>query len=293
MRCTGTCAMGRDRCVFSSVMLLGALFALSASPCARVPLISALVIIGVPLMTFGVAAPSRLGLGRELGLALRGLEATLLSSLLMFMGRFDVARRVRIKQRERVETAYAATSPRMAEAVFSDPARLHHARRLATFGAVVAALGGVGLPLMYPSVFTFGNGPEALIVIAIDLLTFGIVSRIVAERTMLRLFEATHALAEGGVVMSRLQAAPLTVMLGAALGAVGALVVVSAGAMACAAETSMFSEASFYTPAFWFIRKTAPLGLPLGIAVGAILGAGMGMAVSPAQLGEGEAEENA
>ena len=62
MSCNGSRNEGRERCVFTSIMLLGGLFALSASPCARVPLVSALVIIGVPLMTFGVAAPSRIGL---------------------------------------------------------------------------------------------------------------------------------------------------------------------------------------------------------------------------------------
>lgn len=288
MRCASSCAINKDRCVFSSVMLLGALFALSASPCARVPLVSALVIVGVPLMTFGVAAPSRIGLLRELALALRGAEAFLLSSLLMVLGRFDVARRVRLTHKARVENQYCAVSPRMADAVLSDPARLHHARRLASFGTIVALLGGVGLPLMYPSVYTFGAWPEAPFVIAVDLFAFGLASRLVAERTMVRLFEATHALADGGAEVSRLRATPLTVMLGAALGAVGALVVVSAGAMACAFETSWVDPSSLYTPAFWFIRKTAPLGLPLGIAVGAILGAGMGMAAPAAQLTEGE-----
>ena len=54
-------ACGRDRCLFTSVMMLGALFGLMASPAARAPMVSIFVVVGVPLMTFAVAAPSRVG----------------------------------------------------------------------------------------------------------------------------------------------------------------------------------------------------------------------------------------
>jgi hypothetical protein len=276
MRCATSCSGSKDRCVLTSIMMLGALFALSTSPCARVPLVSALVIIGVPLMTFAVAAPSRIGLIRELALFMRGLEATLLQVLLFAVGRRRDAYRARDVFRARVENAYAAGSDRLADAVRDDPLRLHHARRLASLATLLALLGGVGLPFMFPDVYTFGEFPQAPFVLAFDILTFGLVGRLVGERVLVRLFEASHALHDG--TPSRLRATPLTIMLGAALGAVGALVVVSAGAVACAIETSWFDVVAFHEPAFWFIRKTAPHALSLGITAGALLGAGMGLA---------------
>ena len=280
MRCTQPYAAHKDRCVFTSIMLLGALFGLSAAPCARAPLVSAFVIIGVPLMTFGVAAPSRLGFLRELGLLLRGAEAGVLTSLLMAMGRFQAARAVRAKHRAHVENTYRATSERLAASIGTDPARLHHARRLAGFVATLAVLSGLALPFTHPATYTFGDGPVAIGVFLLDLVTLTVVGRVVGERVALRLLEATWALSEDLGPIPRVRALPLTAMLGAALGAVGALVIVSAGAAACAIETSWMIDANFYEPAGWFIRKTTPLALPLGIAAGAILGAGMGMAQS-------------
>lgn len=276
MRCATSCAGSKDRCVLTSVLMLGSLFALSTSPCGRVPLVSALVIIGVPLMTFAVAAPSRIGLARELGLFWRGAEALLLEVVLLAVGRRRDAFAARDTYRARVEMAYAQGGDRLADAVADDPLRLHHARRLASFATLLALFGGVGLPFVYPDVYTFGEFPQAPFVFAFDVLTFGLVGRLVGERVLVRLFEASHALHDG--IPSRLRATPLTIMLGAALGAVGALVVVSAGALACAVETSWFESVAFHEPAFWFIRKTAPQALSLGITAGAVLGAGMGLA---------------
>jgi hypothetical protein len=279
MRCSYQHASSGDRCVFTSIMLLGALFALAA-PVARVPLVVSLVLFGVPLMTFAVAAPSRLGLFKEVRLAFRGLEATVLQSVLLFAGRRQLAFKVRDNFRHRVETTYASSSPRLAEAVMEDPLRLHHARRLASFGTLLAMLAGLGLPFIFPNTYTFGDGIEAPAVFAFDLLTFGIVGRVVTERTMIRLFEVTHALRDGADFLPRLRATPLTMLLGAALGAVGALVVVSAGAMACALETALIDAGNLQIAALWFIRETAPHGLPLGIMIGVVLGTGMGLAQS-------------
>lgn len=279
MRCSYQHASSGDRCVFTSIMLLGALFALAA-PVARVPLVVSLVLFGIPLMTFAVAAPSRLGLFGEVRLAARGLESIFLQTLLRFAGRRQLAMQVRDRFRQRVEHTYAATSPRLAEAVMEDPLRLHHARRLASFGTLLTVLAGLGLPFLFPNTYTFGDGLEAPAVFAFDLLTFAIVGRVVTERTMVRLFEVTHALRDGADFLPRMRATPLTMLLGAALGAVGALVVVSAGAMACALETAMMDAGNLQIAALWFIRETAPHGLPLGIMIGVILGTGMGLAQS-------------
>lgn len=269
----------RERFAFSSVMLLGALFALSASPCSRMPMISALVIVGVPLMTFSVAAPSRLGIAREMALLWRGVQAFALRSVLFLLGRGQDARTVRHSFEREVEQAYTASSWRVLDAVEKDPARLHHARRLASFATALAILGGLSLPFIRPNEFTFGQGAEGAFVFGLDLLTFALAGRLVAERILVRLFEAGVALSEvqgeGGV---KLRITPLTTLLGAALGAVGALVVVSAGAVACGIETSLLDGATgMHEAAFWFIRKVSPMGLPIGIAAGAILGAGMGV----------------
>ena len=270
-------ATSSDRCVFTSIFLLGALFALGA-PVARVPLVVSLVLFGVPLMTFAVAAPSRVGLFKEVSLAFRGLEATFLQALLWCVGRRQLAFKVRDNHRQRVEMAYTSNHTRLAEAIAEDPLRLHHARRLASFGTLLAVTAGLGLPFIFPQTYTFGEGLQAPMVFVFDLFTFGVVGWLVAERIMIRLLEVTHALRDGDVYLPRLRATPLTMLLGAALGAVGALVVVSAGAMACAFETAWIDSGSLQIAALWFIRETAPHGLPLGIMIGTVLGAGMGLA---------------
>ena len=147
-------------------------------------------------------------------------------------------------------------------------------------GSGLAVLAGLGLPFLFPATYTYGGFPEAPAVFTFDLLTFGLVSRVVAERVMVRLFEVTHALRDGADFLPRVRATPLTVLLGAALGAVGGLVVVYAGAMACAIETALIDQVNVVAAALWFIRETAPHGLPLGIMIGVILGAGMGLAQS-------------
>lgn len=282
--CSLSSAAAKDRCVFSSVLMLGALFALSASPCARVPLVSALVIIGVPLMTFGVAAPSRLGLLRELALFVRGSEAMFLGALLRMLGRGADAARVRDRQRTRVESAYAMGGDRVAEISRLDPLRLHHARRIASFGAVLTVLAGVGLPFLHPTTYTFGDFPEAPFVFGLDVLVFGLVGRIVAERIALRLLEASDALRSGDAWTSRARALPVSMLLGAALGMVATFIVVDAGAIACAIETSWVVNTSFFEPTRWFIQTTTPSALPLGVGIGAILGVGMALAQPPRGL---------
>ncbi len=284
----GGCSSGKDRCLFTSVLMLGALLGLMSSPAARTPPFAALIIIGVPLLTFAVAAPSRIGMFRELVLALRGIEATALSALLAVFGKRRHARAVVLRQHRRVEDAYANSSDRLAALVAEDPLRLHHARRLATFGALLSLIGGLSLPLLHGETFTFGDFPQAPFVFALDVLTFAVVSRVVGERMMIRLLEASHALSNsshyqsGGTPWSaRMRTVPLTTMLGAALGAVAALVVVNAGAVACAIETSWISNASFEEPARWFVQATAPMGIALGVCIGAILGFGTGMAQPP------------
>lgn len=272
------CAMGRERCLFASVMMLGALFGVMASPAARLPLVSGFIVVGVPLLTFAVAAPSRVGLLRELQLLFRGLEAFALVALFGLVGWFADARAVLMRQRVRVENVYTRQTERLGDVVAADPLRLHHARRLATFGAVLAVLGGVGLPLFYPSTYTFGDWPVAPFVFLLDIVTIGLASRVVTERMMIRLLEATHALGGGHPMAARLRVVPLSTMLGAAMGAVGGLVVLAVAAGASAIETSWIAEVDLVYAARWFIEQTALLALPLAVAIGAILGAGAGLA---------------
>lgn len=272
---------GRERCLFTSVMMLGALFGLMASPAARVPLVSTFVVVGVPLMTFAVAAPSRLGLLRELALFMRGAEAFGLAALCMLVGRVGDAKAVLLRQRIRVENAYSADTGRLAPVIAADPLRLHHVRRLALLGTVLALIGGNVLPLLHPETYTWGNDWTAIAVVALDFVVIGLVSRLVSERMAIRLLEATHALGGGHPVAARLRVVPLASMLGAAMGAVGALVVLSAAAAASAVETSWMVETNLVAAGFWFIRETAPYALPLGIGIGGILGAGAGFAQPP------------
>lgn len=271
--------MGRERCLFGSVLMLGALFGMMSSPAARtVPLVSAFVIAGVPLLTFAIAAPSRLGLWRELALLARGAEAFALSALLVLVGRGGDARSVMLRQRVRAENAYTRDTGRLADVVNGDPLRLHHVRRLAWLGAALSVLAGVGLPLMFPSTYTFGDGFVAPVVFGLDVLVIGLSARVVCERMMLRLLEATDALSGGDPLVACIRIVPLSTMLGAAMGAVGGLVVLACAAAASAVETSWISDQSMMLSAFWFIRATAGLALPLGIGIGAVLGAGAGLA---------------
>lgn len=272
------CGQGRERALFASVMMLGGLFGLMASPAARMPLVSSFVVIGVPLLTFAVAAPSRVGLLREFALLFRGLEAFVLSAALAALGRGQDAHAVRMRQRVRVENAYSRGTDRLADVVAADTLRLHHVRRLATLGAVLAVLGGVGLPMLYPSTYTFGEWPVAPFVVALDVLAIGLSSRVVTERMMVRLLEATHALGGGNATAARLRVVPLSTMLGSAMGAVGGLVVLAVAAGASAVETSWIADVDMLRAARWFIEQTALLALPLSIAIGGILGAGAGLA---------------
>ena len=281
MHCCSSPSATKDRCVFTSVLLLGALFALQASPCSRTPLMPMLIILGIPFLTFGVAAPSRLGVGREIALFVRGLESLLLGGALFVLGRGRDAKAVRLRHRSRVERAYLASDERFAEVVSEDPLRLHHARRLAFAASTVIVLAGLSLPILQPSTYTFGAWPEAPFVVLADLLTLGLVGRVVTERVALRLLEITHGIESMDAWVGRLRALPVSTLLGVALGAVGALVVVGAAAIASAVETTwVASGSSLVYSANWFIRQTTPDALPLGIAVGAILGAGLGLALT-------------
>jgi hypothetical protein len=240
---------------------------------------TSLVIVGVPLLTFLVAAPTRVGLFRELGLFLRGLEASALAALLVVLGRRRDVPAVIGRQRARVEMAYGASPDRVGAIVADDPLRLHHARRLASFGAFLVVLAGMGLPLTQPETYTFGDFPQAPLVFGLDLLTLALVGRVVSERLAVRLLEAAHTMGGGSPWFARARVVPLTSMLGAALGSVASLIVIGAAGAASSFETSwVVSDVGFIRPFFWFVGQTAPLGLPLGIAIGGILGAGIGLA---------------
>lgn len=269
-------AGGSERCLFSSVLALGALFGLMASPCARVPFVSAFVVVGVPLLTLLVAAPSRLGLFSELALFLRDVQASLLSSLCFAVGRKREAHMVIDSHRASVERAYGQ-HPRLSALVQGDPLRLHHARRLGVMAAFLAVAAGVGLPFVAGETYTFGDFPHAPFVFLTDVVVIGLAARFVTERMTLRLFEASAALAGGASFAARVRVVPLTTLLGAALGAVGGLVVLSAAAGASAVESVLVFDADFGRSAFWFLRTTAPMALPLGVGIGAILGAGLGL----------------
>ncbi|OGQ26820.1 MAG: hypothetical protein A2138_14430 [Deltaproteobacteria bacterium RBG_16_71_12] len=262
-------------------MMLGALFGLMASPAVRLPLVTIFVVIGIPLLTFAVAAPSRIGLARELGLLLRGLEAAALSLLLSVVGRFDDARAVHLRQRVRVENAYASGTGPLAQIVASDPLRLHHLRRLGLLGAVLAVVAGNALPLVFPQTYTWGDDAGALGVLALDVVTIGLASRLVSERMAIRLLETTHALGGGSIWSARARVVPLSAMLGTAMGAVGALVVLATAAAASAVETSWLFETDMVAAGLWFIRETAPLALPLGVGIGGVMGAAAGLAQPP------------
>jgi hypothetical protein len=259
--------------LFSSVLALGALFGLMASPCARGPFVGAFVIFGVPLLTFCVAAPGRLSAWTELRLLVRDVQAGLLSTLLAVTGRRRDAATVVDAHRADVERTYGA-SERVQPLIDHDPLRLHHARRLGMLGGALAVGAAVLLPVLEPAAYTWGDGAEAVVVFLFDLLVIGAVGRVVAERIAIRLFEASAALSGGGVWSSRFRSVPLVALLGGTLGAIGSLVVLFAAAAASGVETLVLFGSDFTSSALWFLRATAPMALPLGVAIGAIMGLG-------------------
>jgi hypothetical protein len=266
---------GSERCLFSSVMALGALFGLMVSPCARSPLLSVFAVVGVPLFTFLIAAPTRLGAFAELRLFGRDVAAGILAGLCVLVGRKNDARTVVNVHRTDVEARYADLGSTLA----ADPLRLHHARRLAWLGAGLATIAGVGLPFIAADQYTFGGFPEAPLVFLTDVLFIGGAARLVSERMAIRLFEASVGLGNsGGVWAARARSVPLTTMLGTALGAVGGLVVLTAASVASGLETAAAFDASFLPATVWFLRSTAHMALPLGMGIGAIMGAGVGLA---------------
>ena len=189
----------RERCLFTSVMMLGGLFGLMASPAARAPMMSIFVIVGVQVMTFAIAAPSRLGLFREVGLLIRGLESFGLATLCAVLGRGTDARAVLLRQRVRAENAYAS-DPQLAAVVAADPLRLHHIRRIASLGALLAIVAANALPLLRPETYTWGNDWTAPFVFLLDVLVIGLATRLITERMGIRLLEATHALGGGNPI---------------------------------------------------------------------------------------------
>lgn len=270
----------KDRCVFTSMLLLGALMAMQVTPCGRPSFMPLFILLGfIPLMTFQVAAPSRIGLGRESALLLRGLEAMVLQTLLFLSGRTASAAAVRAHHRTRVELAYANGEGAFAEIAATDPLRLHHTRRVALAVTSALVLAGLALPLLQPATYTYGNGFEAPFVMLIDLVTLACVGRIVTERVGMRLLEVTHGPRLRHAWLARVFMAPVSAMLGVALGAVGSLVVVGAAAMACALETAWLAEGvSMSYAAAWFMSQTAIEGMAFGMGLGGIFGAGLGLA---------------
>ncbi|HEY4222339.1 MAG TPA: hypothetical protein VGO62_13385 [Myxococcota bacterium] len=263
------------------MMMLGALFGLMASPAARAPQVGLFVMVGIPFLTLAVAAPTRIGLGRELALFARGLEALGLAALCTLLGRVGDARAVMLRQRIRVENMYSAESTQLGSMIAADPLRLHHVRRLATFGTLLALVAGNALPMVHPETYTWGTDFTAPFVIALDVLVIGFVARVVGERMAIRLLEAGHALGGGHPIAARFRVVPLTTMLGAAMGAIAGLVVLAAAGGASAIETSWMSEVNLMGAAYWFIRETSVYALPLGIGIGAVMGFGAGLAQPP------------
>jgi hypothetical protein len=283
MSCPSNCHASKDTCAFTSLLLLGGLFAVSASPCRTLPLFSLLVIAGVPLITFAVAAPSRMGALREAGLFFRGFEALVLGGLLFMVGRRQASQAVFLRQRLRAEQAYQRAGGVFAQAVAQDPARLHHARRLAFLSTLWMVAAGLSLPL-FNAHYTFGPFPQAPFVFALDAITLLLVGRLVSERIALRLLEATHSMRAAGATRGRML--PITMMLGTALGAVGALLVGGAMGLASAIETSWLPGMSTF-PTILYVGTFALMALVPGILIGAVLGSGMSMAESPIALLKG------
>lgn len=282
MPCCSSSPEVRDRYVFTSILLCAGLLAMQASPHARTSFGPLLVLLGVPAMTFAVAAPGRLGLWREIGLFLRGLEAFALSNALLLIGRVHDAVSVRAAHRVRVEDAYEASHPSFSAVIREDRLRFHHVRRLASFVTVGVVLAGMTLPMLESGVFTFGEWPAAPFVWMLDLVTFAVAGRVVTERMALRLLELTRVARAPGPIVARLTLTPVAGLLGLALGAVGALVVVGAGAVACALETGWLSpDVPMVLAARWWFHQTAVDAMGMGMAFGAIMGMGVGLAIAP------------
>jgi hypothetical protein len=258
---------------------LGALFGLVTSPCARGPVFSLLALVGIPWMTFAIAAPKRMSLGRQFGLFFADAEAMVLAALSFVGGRRDAAADVVGAHRSFIERSYTGTSA--AELVSGDPLRLHHARRVAMMVTTMAVGSALAVPLVFSSVFTYGSGVMAVGTFILDLVVLAAVTRVVAERAALRLAEASIALG-AHLPHARLRLSPLFAMLGGTMGLIGGMLVLLADGAASAVESLLFLGRPMVESFVWFVAAMGGLTMVVSVALGALMGVAMALA-QPAQ----------
>jgi hypothetical protein len=250
--------------------LLGGAFGFLTAPGCKGPMFTLALLVGIPTLTFAVAAPSRLSLMRSIRLFASDVESAVLQALCVVTGRRRARDAVAALHAERVEVAYANT-----EAVRLDPERFHHARRMAM------AASGVGLlaSLIFPATdenYTYGVGVMGVSTFALDFLLVGLAARLVAERVAVRLTEVSLAMGAGP--LARARQLPLMTALGATLGSIGGLIVVLAGSVACAVESSFFLHQPMLLSFGLFLGTVGGKGLTMGMGFGAIFGAGLAWA---------------
>jgi hypothetical protein len=250
--------------------LLGGAFGFLTAPGCKGPMFTLALLVGIPTLTFAVAAPSRLSFLWSIRLFAADVESAVLQALCVVTGRSQARSAVSALHAERVELAYAST-----EAVRLDPERFHHARRMAMAASGVGVLAAMIFPATDEN-YTYGVGMMAVSTFSLDLLLVGLASRFVAERVAVRLTEVSLAMGAGP--LARARQLPLMTALGATLGSIGGLIVVLAGAAACAVESTVFLQQPMLLSFGLFLGTVGGKGLTMGMTFGAIFGAGLAWA---------------
>ncbi len=270
-------------CGLKNTLFLSAIFLLASRPQAQSIEQGALLVMMVPMLTFAIAAPSRLNIFSDIFLAMKGIvSSALLLPFRIFLGQRGADAFLQHRRGE-TEAYYAKRSPTLKHLIASDAARFHHARRLANLSAVMATFAGLSLPFAFPRFFTFGEGVNGAIVFGVDALVFGVAGKVVFERIAIRILESTHSASTQLTGFKAFRFMTMAMLLGATSAMVGTLVIVNMGALASAFETVVLShclqmsEEILARCGLLFVRSVVFLALPIGVSVGAVLGLGIGM----------------
>jgi len=237
-------------------------------------LLGLLVVIGIPVLTFFLAAPGRLGLRPEIGLLWSGFQVLVLWPWAALKRRGDLSRAVVLRHRVRVEETYRKVDGVIGDLAEEDPLRLHHTRRIAFFATLWVVGAGLSMPVFFRD-FTYGSFPEAPLIFLVDLVVLSLFGRLVTERIALRLLEGTLManFASGTSRWVILVWAPLA---GAIFGAVGALVVGQVFGLTSALETVVaFPQIAGTTTLFAFLVSFSLMSLLPGVILGMVLGFGV------------------
>lgn len=258
---------GRDRYALVTLLMMGGMFAVCASPMRAMPLLTLLLLGAIPFVTFSIVAPRHVTRREERGLLWGDLEAFFLGAVARFSGRADAAEAVRATHKVRVERTYGM------EGLQAE--RLHHARRVGLFATLWIAVMGMAIPAAVPGL-TYGTGFSMVVIAALDLAVLLVLGRVLTERM------AMHLLRSTGQVQARTSGRVPGVLLGGVLGGpIGAISGILMGAglgLTSALETRMMMPLAYGIGPIWaYVGLFTMIVLFPAMLMGVVMGASIGM----------------